>query len=75
VGRYTDDTQVRIAVTEVLLKLGDAANAHDDIAIFVAAFQAIRAKAMPDGSMKPIAGRRPAVTDDRPTESPPRLRR
>jgi hypothetical protein len=39
VGRYSDDTQVRIAVTEVLLKLGGAANAHDDIAIFVAAFQ------------------------------------
>jgi hypothetical protein len=39
VGRYSDDTQVRIAVTEFLLKLGGAANAHDDIAIFVAAFQ------------------------------------
>jgi len=38
-GRYSDDTQMSIAVAEALLKLGDAANAHDFTESFVAAFQ------------------------------------
>ena len=38
-GCYSDDTQMSIAVAEALLKLGDAASAHDFTASFVAAFQ------------------------------------
>jgi ADP-ribosylglycohydrolase len=38
-GRYSDDTQMSIAVAEALLKLGEAANARDFAASFVAAFQ------------------------------------
>jgi ADP-ribosyl-[dinitrogen reductase] hydrolase len=38
-GRYSDDTQMSIAVAEALLKFGDAASAHDFTASFVAAFQ------------------------------------
>ena len=38
-GRYSDDTQMSIAVAEALLKLGDAASAYDFTASFVATFQ------------------------------------
>jgi ADP-ribosylglycohydrolase len=38
-GRYSDDTQMSIAVAEALLKLGEAASAHDFATSFVAAFQ------------------------------------
>jgi hypothetical protein len=38
-GRYSDDTQMSIAVAEALLKFGNAASAHDFTASFVAAFQ------------------------------------
>jgi ADP-ribosyl-[dinitrogen reductase] hydrolase len=38
-GRYSDDTQMSIAVGETLLKQGDTASAHDFTASFVAAFQ------------------------------------
>jgi ADP-ribosylglycohydrolase len=38
-GRYSDDTQMSIAVAEALLKLGDTASAHDFTASFVAVFQ------------------------------------
>jgi ADP-ribosylglycohydrolase len=36
-GRYSDDTQMSIAVAEALLKRGDAASARDFTASFVAA--------------------------------------
>jgi ADP-ribosyl-[dinitrogen reductase] hydrolase len=38
-GRYSDDTQMSIAVAETLLNLGHAASARDFAASFVAAFQ------------------------------------
>jgi ADP-ribosylglycohydrolase len=38
-GRYSDDTQMSIAVAEALLKRGEAASARDFTASFVAAFQ------------------------------------
>jgi ADP-ribosyl-[dinitrogen reductase] hydrolase len=38
-GRYSDDTQMSIAVAETLLRQGDAASARDFTASFVAAFQ------------------------------------
>lgn len=38
-GRYSDDTQMSIAVAEALLRLGDATSAYDFTASFVAAFQ------------------------------------
>ena len=38
-GRYSDDTQMSIAVAEALLKLGDAASVHDFTESFVVAFQ------------------------------------
>jgi ADP-ribosylglycohydrolase len=38
-GRYSDDTQMSIAVAEALLKRGDAASAHDFTASFLTAFQ------------------------------------
>ena len=38
-GRYSDDTQMSIAVAETLLKLGDTATAYDFTTSFVAAFQ------------------------------------
>lgn len=38
-GRYSDDTQMSIAVAETLLKCGDAASARDFAANFLAAFR------------------------------------
>ena len=38
-GRYSDDTQMSLAVAEALLKLGEGAGARDFTASFVAAFQ------------------------------------
>ena len=38
-GRYSDDTQMSLAVAETLLKYGDAATARDFAVSFVAAFK------------------------------------